>query len=58
MNYQRMWFAMKEFLLYGKGKGEMLKDDLIEEMCKIEIYESRECNKTIFDLAKKNHPNT
>jgi hypothetical protein len=53
-----MWFAMKEFLLYGKGKGEMLTDDLIEEMCKIEIYESRECNKTIFDLAKKNHPNT
>ena len=58
MNYQRMWFAMKEFLLYGKGKGEMLSVDLIEDMCKIEIYESRECNKTIFDLAKKNYPNT
>ena len=58
MNYQRMGFAMKEFLLDGKGKGEMLVDDLLEEMCKIEIYENKECNKTIFDLAKKNHPNT
>ena len=58
MNYQRMWFAMKEFLLYGKGKGGMLTDDLIEEMCKIEIYENKECNKTLFDLVNKNHPNT
>lgn len=29
MNYQRMWFLMKEFLLDKKGKGEMLTDDLI-----------------------------
>ena len=58
MNYQRMWFAMKEFLLRGKGKGEMLVDDLLEEMCKIEIYENKEYNKTLFDLVNKNHPNT
>lgn len=58
MNYQRMWFAMKEFLLDGKGKGEMLVDDLIDEMYKIEICENEECIKTLFDLVNKNHPNT
>ena len=58
MNYQRMWFAMKNFLLDGKGKGEMLVDDLIETMCRIEICEDKECNKNIFNFDKKIHPNT
>lgn len=48
MNYQDMWFAMKEFLLDKKGKGEMLPEDLLDKMCKIEICENEESKKKLF----------
>lgn len=46
MNYQNMWFTMKEFLLDKKGKGEMLTADLLDEMCKIEICENEDSKNT------------
>lgn len=51
MKYNMMWYALKEYLLDIKEDSKELSlDEVISEMNRLEIYENKESNKSLFDV--------
>jgi hypothetical protein len=43
MDYQKLWFSLKEELIEIKNKGDMPISDLIEKMDRMEVLEFKFC---------------